>query len=128
MKTIEMKLRGNPVRLLCNNAAIFEMQDALGKDLNAALNERGKKGVENLYTAALIMAEQGEAYRAYLGKERGKVIPREFLEIVLSPYEVLELKEKVFEAINAGYEREIEEEEKEIDLGLLELKKKEGKS
>ena len=91
MKTIELKLRGNPVRLLCNNAAIFEMQDVLGKDLNAALNEKGKKGVENLFTAALIMAEQGEAYRAYLGKERGKVIPREFLEVVPVSYTHLTL-------------------------------------
>ena len=74
-----------------------------------------------LCETAALFAERGELARRYYGYD-----PQEFVEAaelmrVMQPAQILDLKDAVIKAIELGFGREIENEETEVDLGLLEL-------
>lgn len=121
----EIHLAGKAYRLLFNGAAMFAAQDILGgRNIGEALSTPGSEGFDLLCKLTVIMAEQGELFRRYEGHKKAPLLKEEDLRLLATPYDVMEIRTAAFEAVSAGYRREVEEDEEEADLGLQELQKK----
>ena len=123
LKTIAVTVCGQEYHLCYNAAAMLELQDKYGDDLYDAITEHTAAGLAGLCDVAATLSEQGELVRRYMGYDKGAVITAETLHVMLSPTELLTLRDRVLRAYMAGFGREINEDE-EADLGLAEMQKK----
>ena len=127
MKTHEIDICGQRLHLLLNGSALFDLYDKFGPDgfLTDHLKGGSKKSFEATCYFLFKLAEQGELYRRWEGHARGPVLSEQFFRVHLAPREVNRAKDAIVEAVRLGFQRE-EAEDKDVDLGLLELQKKTG--
>ena len=110
--------------LLYNGAALFAVQDHFdGKDLADIGQVDTREGFAELAALIAILSEQGELARRYMGHEAGEILSAEAVLTLANFADMVYLRHAVMQALLAGHQREIEGEE--IDLGLIELQKKE---
>ena len=74
---------------------------------------------------AVLMANDAELCRRAEGYDPKPMLEAKDLTTMMSPIEYLRLKQGISRAIELGYEQELGDENKETELGLLELQKKE---
>lgn len=123
MRTTEVELFGAKYALCLNAAAMFEIEDQIGTDAIEKAGKTSSEGLDALSMMAAIMMEQGELVRRYMGYDPGKILSATAIRLMLTPADVLVLREKVIRAYLRGFGREIDQDD-EIDLGLTELQKK----
>lgn len=106
---------------------MFHVNEKFGS-VNEALEkmqQETREGFEVLRTMAVLMANDAELCRRDEGLDPGDILEEKDISVRMKPIDLLNLKQAVANAISAGYKQEHGQEEKEIDLGLLELQKKE---
>lgn len=106
--------------LLFNGYALFEIEDAIGKDYYEKISARSAEGIEAAAKCIEILAKQGELARRAMGLKDQEFLNAKNLEFAITPQHI----NAALNAIFVGFGREIEEEDEEIDLVLLEQQKK----
>lgn len=129
MKTFEFDYGGKVLHLYMNGTAMFAIEalDAGREDSTDAIDrmkEDSPEGVADLLRVALILAEQGELCRRYLGYSPERIPTEKELSLLLSPAQLMLLRVSALMAINAGYEQKESGQNDDIDTGLAELEKK----
>lgn len=107
---------------------MFKVNEKYG-GVNAALDAIEAESVEaaaNVCWLAIELANDGELCRRIAGHTPRKMLGDKDVSLRMSPMEYIDLKEKVIQAIHAGYRRETAS-EKEVDLGLAELNEKKAR-
>lgn len=89
------------------------------------LEKNDREGFEVLRTLVTLMVNDAELCRRAEGYDPSELITEKDIPIRLKPIDVLNLKQAVADTISAGYKQEHSQENEEVDLGLLELQKKE---
>lgn len=105
---------------------MFDMMDKFGTLQTAldAIQKDGKEAFEVVRWFAIRMANDGELCRREAGYDPLPMVQESDISLRMSPYDFETLRAAVVDAIGAGYRREIEDEDKERDLGLEELNAK----
>lgn len=126
MKTVEFKLDGQAYHLILNGAALFDAYDRYGNkgDLLERIGGTSRESFDDTVWLLVKLAQQGEAVRRLQGEEPKPMLTAERAAKILSPVDVVRAREAIRAAFAAGFEREVPDEEEEIDLGLAELQKK----
>lgn len=126
MKTLEYSLNGQTYHLCLNGAALFDIYDKFGSKgfITDHIKGNGKKSFSATCWMLSKLAEQGELVRRYQGYEHGKFPSEQMLQTMLRPSDVVAAKRAIRCAVALGFAREETSEEKEVDLGLVELQKK----
>lgn len=107
--------------LLFNGYSFIELQEKFGAEFATKLmSQFSAENLSELADAIEILARQGELARRAAGLESREFLKRENLEYALTPMH----KTDVLDAIHIGFERDIVDKNKEIDLILLEQEKK----
>lgn len=126
MKTLEYTVAGTTWHLCLNGAALFDAYEKFGDKapISSHIEENDKAAF--LATCWLLykLAEQGELVRRYLGFTPAKFPTEHTFRALLRPMDVVEAKKTIREALHLGFLREEPDEDKAVDLGLLELQKK----
>ncbi len=122
---ITVKINGKLYNLLFNASAMMAIRDKFETDnIVELIREDNALGFQRACKIAVILAEQGELLRRYMGHEQQGILTEDELRISLSPIGILELKNALADAQYDGYKREKKSEDDEVDLGLAELNKK----
>ena len=127
MKVHEVDLCGQPLYLLLNGQALFDLYDKFGTKgfITDPIKGSGKKSFEAVCYYLFKLSEQGELYRRWQGQTHGPILTEQFFRVHLAPREVAAAKDAILTAIVLGFRRE-EKEAGDLDLGLVELQKKTG--
>lgn len=127
MNRVNVMFGGEEYSLLFNGFAMFAEKEIFGQESNIAVDcqKPGVEGFKVLCKAVSLLSEQGELARRYEGQESRKTLTEEQIAVTASPLDIIRLRTALVKAVLKGYEREIEEGEK--DLGLAELEKKTDK-
>ncbi len=125
MKAHEIDICGQHLYLLLNGAALFDLYDKFGTKgfLTDPLNGSGRASFEATCYFLAKLSEQGELYRRWEGQARAPILSEQFFRVHLAPRDVTRAKGAIAAAVSLGFRRE-EEEDHDVDLGLLELQKK----
>lgn len=110
---------------LYNNQAMFRMQDSYPEDALDQIQENSKAGFKMAFDIFRLLCEEGEAVRKFYGYEPGELPDWETAKQTYLPSDIVTMKNAVYAAITLGCTREANVDE-EVDLILLELKKKNG--
>ncbi len=123
MKAVKINLAGRDRFLAMTVEAMFQIEEAFGgaSELIDTLRKSGKEGFAAACKSAAILAEQGELARRSLGYSPGPMPTAEDIAASMTPVELLHLKTAISGAIFAGFSREVEPEDGDVDLGLVEL-------
>lgn len=108
--------------LVFNGYAYFELQERFGAQFATHFlsADVGPDIFADVADAVVILARQGELARRAHGLDERPFLERQGLEYAVTPL----TRADVFQAIALGFEREIKDENEEIDLILLEKQKK----
>lgn len=101
---------------------ILTSEEGEEKELTEAVFDESSGAYPTFCQILSAIQNAGELYRRYAGHEKGPVLTKEQVQAVLLPWELVEAKKAVMEAVLAGLQRE--EPEEEVDEGLAELEKK----
>ena len=123
MRFTKWEFAGKLYYLSFNGAAMHMASDLGVQDLTEPITNKGREYFSTLCKIAAIMIEQGELVRRYMGYDPGNVIDASTLEIAITPYTDITLRNAMMQAVVDGYSSEIRQTD-EVDLGLLELQKK----
>lgn len=106
---------------------MFAVNEKYGSVQNAldVLQHDNREGFDCLRYLAVAMANDAELCRRAEGYDSQPMTAPEEISTRMDPIMYIELKNAVTQAIGLGYKRELDDENKETDLGLLELQKKE---
>lgn len=129
MKTVEFELNGQTYHLLFNAAALFDCYDQFGDkgELLDHITGTSRESFDATVWMLVKLAQQGELLRRYQGETPERMLTVEESSRTMSPPDALRSRAAIRAAFSRGFDREIEsEEDEEIDLGLLELQKKNG--
>jgi hypothetical protein len=111
--------------LLFNGYALFEITDKYGNDYMEKMTVDGEESFNMILGILTILSKQGELARRAIGLEATETFePVEIDLLTISPAEILAFKSICLDAITLGFRREITDKDEEIDLGLVELQKK----
>ena len=127
MKTVVFTIRGRKYGLYYNGNAMFEIQDLLGGDISLifdVVRGRSKEKFSKLCQIIEIMSAQYVNAMRHLGYEAPDVLRADYTQAVAAMRDIKVLQDMVIEAVNVGLEQEEVDEDREIDLGLIELQKK----
>lgn len=126
MRTVEFEHNGQVWHLYLNGAVLCEIYDKYGAEQSALdpIQGNGKDGFNAVCWYLTRLAAQGELLRRWQGHEKGPLPTEAAFRLTLSPLDVMRAKGAITRAVAAGFGREIEDENKEVDLGLLELDQK----
>ena len=105
---------------------MFDVNEKFG-NINNALETMEGNSIESFEAVkwfAIRMANDGELCRRSEGYDSRPMLSENAINIRMHPLEFSELKNAVVQAITNGYRRDIEDEDKEIDVGLEELNAK----
>lgn len=130
MKTVVFTIRGQKYGLYYNGNAMFEIQDLLGGDISLifdVVRGRSKEKFSKLCQIVEIMSAQYVNAMRHLGYEAPDVLRADYTQAVAAMRDIKVLQDMVIEAVNVGLEQEEVDEDREIDLGLIELQKKTAK-
>ena len=123
MKAVEINLAGRTRYLVFTVEAMFQIQEIFGGpgELIDAVKDNTREGFSAACKAAAILAEQGELVRRGLGYDPEPITDAETIAATMTPSEIAPLKMAIPSALALGYNREIEPDDDEVDLGLVEL-------
>jgi len=123
MKVTIQKVSKHTLYLAFDGEAMFIVDEKYGsvKNLMEKLLQTDRESLTTTCEVAAMFAERGELARRYYGYDPSKIIEADDIKRTIQPAQIVELKDSVIKAIELGFGREIENEEKEVDLGLLEL-------
>lgn len=129
MKLTQITIEGREYHLCLNGAALFDIYAKFG-DKGSLMDHIEGNGRKSFYRTCWILAklcEQGELVRRYRGFAPAEIPTETQLRLFLSPLDTLAAKAAIRRAVAIGFGREVQdEEEKRVDLGLMELQKKTG--
>lgn len=127
MKLHEVDLCGQHLYLCLNGQALFDLYDKFGTKgfITDPLKGSGKKSFEAVCYYLFKLSEQGELYQRWQGQTHGPILTEQFFRVNLAPREVAAAKDAILAAIVLGFRRE-EKETGDLDLGMVELQKKNG--
>ena len=118
-----IKINGKTYDLLFNGAAMFAIRDKFETDnITELITENTALAFQRTCKIAVILAEQAELARRWLGHTARDMLTEEELLVSVSPLGIMQLKTALVDAMLAGYKRENNDDE--IDIGLTELNKK----
>lgn len=123
MKTVEFELAGETFHLCLNGAALFDCYGKLGDDPLDKIKGKSPEAFESTCWMLAKLSEQGELCRRFQGFDKGSVLYFHKAKALLGPLDVLRARTAIRAAWDVGFER-TEDEDEEIDLGLMELQKK----
>lgn len=127
MKLTSISVDGRELHLCLNAAALFDLYARFG-DKGSLLDHiegRDRKAFYNTCAMLAKLAEQGELVRRYQGFTPAEIITEAQLRLLMGPLDVVASKAAIRRAVALGFGREVvDEKEKRVDLGLLELQKK----
>lgn len=128
MKTFPFEHNGQTWHLCLNGAALFDIYEKYGDKgfVTDPIKGTGKESFEATCWMLAKLAEQGEMVRRYQGCDHGKFPTAQMFRATLSPLDVMEARKAICEAVAQGFRREVRDEDEEVDVGLLELQKKNG--
>lgn len=128
MKLTPFEFQGRTYHLLLNGAALFDIYDQFGTEgsILDPIKGNGREAFESICWYLEELIAQGELYRMRQGYERVDIPASSMFMAELSPLDVPAARTAIQAAIYAGFTREEEGPQKEIDKGLLELEKKTG--
>ncbi|MBR0307627.1 MAG: hypothetical protein IJH92_01910 [Mogibacterium sp.] len=135
MYIVNIKIGDKTLHLLYNIEAMFEIYDRFKTtdkdgehkpDLSELSSAQTKESFQNLCALAAIMAEQGEMYRRYRGKDPEAIPTEEDIKMCCGIKDYYSLRTAIMKAAAEGLKQETGDKDAEIDIGLLELKKKKG--
>lgn len=126
MKPVEFKLNGRTLHLLLNANALFAFYDRFGNkdDLLEKITGADLASWENTVWVLVKLAQQGEAWRRYMGEDPIPMLTEAEAQRTIMPLDAIRAKEAIREAYALCFQREENHEEKEIDLFLAEYQKK----
>jgi hypothetical protein len=125
MKAIEITLAGQKYYLAFTGEARYALNDLCGDQTILELSRPDtREALDYLCKAVSILIEQGELARRYMGYDKGAFLDSETIKAIVTPSDIQTLKVDLAKAIVLGYGREVESDEKEVDLVLQELEKK----
>ena len=106
---------------------MFAVNEKYGSIQNALeiLERDGRDSFEALRFLAVAMQNDAELCRRAEGYDHSPMLEENEISIRMKPAAYLALKMAVSQAVSAGYKQEKKSEDEEVDLGLLELSKKE---
>ena len=106
---------------------MFAVNEKYGSIQNALeiLERDGRDSFEALRFLAVAMQNDAELCRRAEGYDHSPMLEEKEISIRMKPAAYLALKMAVSQAVSAGYKQEKKSEDEEVDLGLLELSKKE---
>lgn len=122
----EFAVAGHTWHLCLNGAALFDIYEKFGDKGSIVDHIKGsnKQAFQNTCWMLYKLAEQGELVRRHLGYNAGKFPTEHTFRALLKPREVPMARDAITEAVLLGFAREEPDEEKAVDMGLLELQKK----
>lgn len=127
MKLTHITIDGREYPLCLNGAALFDIYAKFG-DKNAVVSHVEGSDRKAFYNTCWILAklcEQGELVRRYQGFAPAEIPTENQFRLLMGPLDVLAAKSAIRRAVAIGFGREVQEEqEKRVDLGLLDLQKK----
>jgi|AGTN01.1.fsa_nt_gi hypothetical protein len=126
MKAVKVNFAGQDFYMAMTAEAMFEIKDAFGETsiLFEKIQPETKEARECLYQAVEILMRSAELARRDMGYAKGLCLSASELRTMASVDEISMLMIAVLDAIELGYNREIQDPEKEVDLVLQELEKK----
>ncbi len=131
MKTIPFEYGSKKLNLYFNGEAMFQIEalDAQKTENQPEVLERMQQPTEDGFSAlcevAVILATQGELCRRYLQYTPERIPTVKELLLLLTPRQMLELRNAVLRTVNAGWSTAAPNEDNgDIDTGLAELEKK----
>ncbi len=125
MKAIEITLAGQKYYLAFTGEARYALNELCGDQSILELTQPDtREALDYLSKAVSLLVEQGELARRYMGYDKGAFLDPETIKAIVTPKDIQSLKIDIAKAIILGYGREIEPDEKEVDLVLQELEKK----
>ena len=122
--TIEFEFNGQTYYLLMNAAALFDCYDKFGNDILDSIMGTSRRSFNSMVWVLAKLSQQGELLRRYQGEDHSKAINIEDATRTMSPVDAGRARKAILEAYKAGFAREVEKENEEVDLGLIELQKK----
>lgn len=125
-KCVKYKFCSRELWLMYNGAAMFDIYDLYPnlEEMFGAVMVNTRESTDKLLDVFLILAENGEAARKYIGYDTDKLPEKAELYALSAADDIARMREAVADAISAGLGREIANENEEIDLGLQELEAK----
>ncbi len=121
----QVTINGQKYELLYNGAAMFAMHDICGEtSLTDAISAEGAGAFETIARIGAELAKQGELFRRFMGEDERPILTAEEILATITPLGAIRLRSAIMTAITEGYKRSTAQENKEIDLGLLELNRK----
>lgn len=128
-KQIKANILGDDYHFMYTMSAVFDINEKYGGEENLfnQLTSGGKEEFDAVIWLGQKLSEIGELARREFGYDPGKYLEDGYAtDTSLSAVNYAKLKEAVIVAINLGLSGEVEN-EKEIDLALVEINKKKMK-
>lgn len=124
---IHAVINGKPRPLHYSIEVMFAVNDKFGSLQKAfeELERDDREGFEAVRFLGAAMANDAELCRRAEGADPHPMIKEEEISLRMRPLEYAALKQAICDAITAGYKQEQSDEKEEVDLGLIELQKKE---
>lgn len=114
---------GEEYHLLFNAAVMFAEQEQFSEGgMIEDTSKNSADGLDALARAFCLLAEQGELARRSEGYEPRPIPRPDTVRPHIGPYDVLDMRKAVIDAVVTGYKRDVPDEE--VDLVLAELEKK----
>lgn len=125
-RLVEVVIRGETRYLNYSIEVMFRVIEKYGsaQKMLEALLTPGVEAFETVRWLAALMANDGELCRREAGFEKNPMLSVKDISPRMKPWEYERLHKAVSEAVSLGYQREVEDDDTEIDLGLEELNKK----
>jgi hypothetical protein len=118
-------INGTEYYFLYDGDAIFRIQDEFGAGILPELSLREPGSADRILRVSEILTEQAARKCKKYGIEDVPIFKtEEFKEADVMPYMYLDLQKACMDAANIGFEREITDEDEEVDLILLKRQKK----
>ena len=130
MKTVEFIWDGKPLYLMLNGTALFDILDQYGSraEILELIEGNDKKSYLNTCWILSKLAEQGELARRFLGHDHATYPTPERLAALMMPLEVPKARRAITRAVQLGFgmQHPADDEQDYVDIGLMELQKKNG--
>lgn len=119
-RSIRIKIKGKEYQLVFTLGVMLDMIDRFGRDYAEAIFLPGEQSRQNAVCALMAMIEEA-------GRIQGMHIKPPVLDArAIEDADLEELRLAIYQAIELGMRRDVEDEN--VDLGLLELQKDKGET
>lgn len=125
-KCVKYRFCSRELWLMYNGAAMFDLYDLYPnlKELFDAIMVNTRESIDKLLDVFLILAENGEVARKYIGYNTDELPDKAELYALSAADDLVRMRNAVTSAISVGLGQELKDEAEEVDLGLEELEAK----